>query len=318
MPNISESILTLSGMEYYEGKNKDRLDSKLAKKAEKAHTHIKSEVGLNNVDNTSDINKPVSTAQQKAIDDAYANSNAYTDQKIADLINGAPETMDTLKELSDAINENKNVESALNEAIGKKANQTELDTHTGNTTIHITASERVAWNEAKTHADSAHARTDATKTEKSNTNGNIKINGTETTVYTHPGSGTNPHGTTKSDIGLENVDNTADVNKSVKHATSADSAANASKVNNHTVESNVPANAKFTDTDTWIPFVGATADNPGTAGYIPAPSAGDQEKFFCGDGTYKEIKATNAHGFVNQDEEPANQSTGDEWLKDYE
>ena len=316
MPNISESILTLSGMEYYEGKNKDRLDSELAKKAEKAHTHIKSEVGLNNVDNTSDINKPVSTAQQKAIDDAYANSNAYTDQKIADLINGAPETMDTLKELSDAINENKNVESALNEAIGKKANQTELDTHTGNTTIHITASERVAWNEAKTHADSAHARTDATKTEKSNTNGNIKIDGTETIVYTHPGSGTNPHGTTKGDVGLGNVDNTADVNKSVKHATSADSAANASKVNNHTVESDVPANAVFTDT--WIPFVGATADNPGTAGYIPAPSAGDQEKFFCGDGTYKEIKATNAHGFVNQDKEPINQSTGDEWLKDYE
>jgi hypothetical protein len=318
MPNISESILTLSGMEYYEGKNKDRLDSGLAKKAEKAHTHIKSEVGLNNVDNTSDINKPVSTAQRKAIDDAYTNSNAYTDQKIADLINGAPETMDTLKELSDAINENKNVESALNEAIGKKANQTELDTHTGNTTIHITPSERTDWNKAKTHADSAHARTDATKTEKSNTNGNIKINGTETNVYTHPGSGTNPHGTTKSDVGLGNVDNTADVNKSVKHATSAESAVNASTVNNHTVESDVPANAVFTDTDTWIPFVGATADNPGTAGYIPAPSAGDQAKFFCGDGTYKEIKATNTHGFVNQDEEPVNQSTGDEWLKDYE
>ena len=40
---------------------------------------------------------------------------------------------------------------------------------------------------------------DATKVEASTTNGNIKINGTETTVYTHP-SGTNPHGTTKSDL----------------------------------------------------------------------------------------------------------------------
>ena len=62
------------------------------------------------------------------------------------------------------------------------------------------------WNSAKTHADSTHARTDATKVEKSSTNGNIKINGTETTVYTHP-SGTNPHGTTKSDVGLGNVGN---------------------------------------------------------------------------------------------------------------
>ena len=57
------------------------------------------------------------------------------------------------------------------------------------------------------HSQSTHARTDATKTESSSTNGNIKINGTETTVYTHPGSGTNPHGTTASDVGLGNVGN---------------------------------------------------------------------------------------------------------------
>lgn len=48
--------------------------------------------------------------------------------------------------------------------------------------------------------------TNATNVESSSTNGNIKINGTETTVYTHP-AGTNPHGTTKSDVGLGNVGN---------------------------------------------------------------------------------------------------------------
>ena len=73
------------------------------------------------------------------------------------------------------------------------------------------------------HSQSTHARTDATKVEKSSTNGNIKINGTETTVYTHP-SGTNPHGTTKSDVGLGDVDNTADADKRVKYATTAGSA----------------------------------------------------------------------------------------------
>lgn len=36
------------------------------------------------------------------------------------------------------------------------------------------------------HSQVAHARADATKTEDSTTNGNIKINGTETVVYTHP------------------------------------------------------------------------------------------------------------------------------------
>lgn len=108
----------------------------------------KANIGLGSVDNTTDVNKPVSTAQQKAIDAAYANSNKYTDKKIADLINGAPETMDTLKEVSDAINASKSVEEALNKAIGTKANQTELDTHTGNDTIHITATERTNWNDA--------------------------------------------------------------------------------------------------------------------------------------------------------------------------
>lgn len=42
---------------------------------------------------------------------------------------------------------------------------------------------------------------------KSSTNGNILVKGSETKVYTHPGSGTNPHGTTKGDVGLGNVEN---------------------------------------------------------------------------------------------------------------
>ena len=71
------------------------------------------------------------------------------------------------------------------------------------------------------HSQSTHARTDATKVEKSSTNGNIKINGAETTVYTHP-SGTNPHGTTKSDVGLGNVDNTSDKDKPISTAQQAE------------------------------------------------------------------------------------------------
>ena len=42
---------------------------------------------------------------------------------------------------------------------------------------------KIAYN----HSQSAHARVDATLTQASTTNGNIKINGTETKVYTHPG-----------------------------------------------------------------------------------------------------------------------------------
>jgi hypothetical protein len=57
----------------------------------------------------------------------------------------------------------------------------------------------------------------ANKIETSLLNGNIKIDGTEKNVYTHP-TGTNPHGTTKADVDLGNVDNTSDVNKPISSA----------------------------------------------------------------------------------------------------
>lgn len=62
---------------------------------------------------------------------------------------------------------------------------------------------------AYTHSQAAHARTDATAVAKSAQNGYIKINGVETIVYTHPSgaTATNPHGTTKTDVGLGNVEN---------------------------------------------------------------------------------------------------------------
>lgn len=62
-------------------------------------------------------------------------------------------------------------------------------------------------NTAYLHSQAAHARVDATLTEKSEQNGYIKINGTEILVYSHPGTGTNPHGTTAADVGLGKVEN---------------------------------------------------------------------------------------------------------------
>ena len=64
-----------------------------------------------------------------------------------------------------------------------------LDAHTENADIHVTTANKANWSSAYTHSTSAHARVDATKVEDSTTNGNIKINGTETNVYSHPNSG---------------------------------------------------------------------------------------------------------------------------------
>lgn len=68
------------------------------------------------------------------------------------------------------------------------------------------------------HSQSTHARIDAVLVEKSDNNGNIKIDGSEVNVYTHP-EGTNPHGLTVDDLNLENVDNTSDMDKPVSNAT---------------------------------------------------------------------------------------------------
>lgn len=93
-------------------------------------------------------------------DGTYMQASGYTDLKVADLINGAPTTLDTLKEIADAMLENESVVQALEAAVGAKANEVEFQAHTGNGTTHVTAGEREKWNGAKTSADSACQRLD--------------------------------------------------------------------------------------------------------------------------------------------------------------
>lgn len=66
------------------------------------HSVTKAQVGLGNVDDTSDVDKPVSIAQAQAISDAISN-----------LIDGAPVTLDTLNELAQAINDDANFATTI-------------------------------------------------------------------------------------------------------------------------------------------------------------------------------------------------------------
>lgn len=111
-------------------------------------SYSKAEIGLSNVDNTSDANKPVSTAQQSAINTALSSAKSYTDIKISNLINGAPETMDTLKEVSDAISKHESIVEALNAAIGNKAENSVLESHISDSDIHVTSDDKSNWNDA--------------------------------------------------------------------------------------------------------------------------------------------------------------------------
>ena len=82
-------------------------------KAKATHTHAQADVtGLEDALTA----RPTTDAMNTAISTA-----------VADLINGAPETYDTLKEIADYIETHKSVETALNEAIGKKADKTTTD-----------------------------------------------------------------------------------------------------------------------------------------------------------------------------------------------
>lgn len=94
---------------------------------------------------------------QEQIEDMHQQLTAYTNQKIADLINGAPESLDTLKEVANVIAEHKTVMDALDAAIGKKANAAEFDSHVKDAVKHLTTAERNKWNaKMETTGDSAN------------------------------------------------------------------------------------------------------------------------------------------------------------------
>lgn len=147
------------------------VDTKLATKADSTHTHT----GVYDASG--------------AAASALTSANAYTDSKIDALVgDGASTTLDTIGEISSAIEDNQDAIDLLNSAIANKANATDLTSHTGNTTIHITATERNNINVAKTHADSTHAPSNAQANQNAFSNivvGNTTISAdTETDTFT--------------------------------------------------------------------------------------------------------------------------------------
>jgi hypothetical protein len=117
----------------------------------------KSMVGLGNVDNTTDANKPVSTAAQAALDlkaplaspsltgvptAPTASSLTNTTQiattefvqtKVNSLVNGAPGLLDTLDELAAALGDNENFASEVTNTLALKASLTNLSDHNSST-----------------------------------------------------------------------------------------------------------------------------------------------------------------------------------------
>lgn len=192
---------------------------------------------------------------------------------IAEVVAGAPEDFDTLKEMSDWISTHETSASAMNSQI--QDNKKAIDNHALNGDVHVTPENKTNWNKVSEKLDktgdasnvtteftTATTRSNLTTKEKLSISlGKIfkwfsdlkavafsgsynDLNDKPTSLPASDVSAWAKESTkptyTKAEVGLGNVDNTADSEKNVKYATSA---GNAAKVNNHTVNVDVPENA---------------------------------------------------------------------------
>lgn len=181
---------------------------------------------------------------------------------IAKVVAGAPEDFDTLKEMSDWINSHESSASSMNSQI--QDNKKAIDNHVSNGDIHVTTENKTNWNKVSEKMDktgdasnvttvftTATTRSNLTTKEKLSISlgkiskwfsdlKTVAFSGSYNDLSDKPTSlpasdvsswakaSTKPT-YTKAEVGLGNVDNTADANKSVKYAISAGSASSASK-----------------------------------------------------------------------------------------
>lgn len=99
-------------------------------------------------------------------------------------------------------------------------------------------------------------------------------------VSSHTGDKSNPHGVTKSQVGLGNVANT-DQSKAIKSITRSGTTFTATALDGTT--------STFTQQDnntTYGNMKGASSSAAGISGLVPAPAAGKQGQFLRGDGTW--------------------------------
>lgn len=144
------------------------------------HEVTKAQVGLGDVDNTSDMEKPISTLTQAALNkkldidsDTVKNSHTHAN-----------------KEVIDKLSVNDNDELLYNDKkIG--ADATVVDDALSTTSTNAIANKAVA----------------------------TKINDVEKTITDHVADVENPHNVTKAQIGLDKVDNTADADKPISALT---------------------------------------------------------------------------------------------------
>lgn len=167
------------------------------------HNVTKADVGLGNVDDTSDNDKPVSTAQSEAIGAVQTNlDNHEADTSNPHAVTKSQVGLANVDNTSDV---DKPISTAQQSAID--AVQGHLDDHEDDVSNpHSVTKEQVGLGNVDNTSDADKPVSTAQQS---------AINGVQSNLTTHVEDTSNPHSVTKGQVGLGNVDNTADVDKPV-------------------------------------------------------------------------------------------------------
>ena len=226
----------------------------------------KANIGLSNVDNTSDANKPISTATQAALNKKANSATTLAGYGITDGM--------TASAIQTAIN---TAVSSVFKYKGVKDAKSNLPS-TGNTTgdvwhVNSDGAEYVwngtAWEELGPTLDlSGYLQS-------------VTIAGTTLT----PTSGTITASTLKTALGISNVGN-YNAGNAITNITRSGTTFTATKADGTTFT--------FTqqDNNTWNALTGATASSDGSAGYVKAPTKGQQGYVLFGSGNWAALPSS--------------------------
>ena len=207
------------------GEGSETLTSHIANKSN-PHEVTKEQVGLGNVDNTADLDKPVSTAQSEAISAAKAEVTKSINDHIADVRNPHEVTKEQvgLGNVDNTSDLNKPVSNATREALSALSDSVTqiVNAHAQNySNPHQVTKAQVGLDRVDNTNDLEKPVSNATQ-ELVN---KIKLDLTTTItsqgeiLNAHVADKNNPHSVTAFQIGLGNVNNTADMDKPVSTAT---------------------------------------------------------------------------------------------------
>ena len=197
------------------------------------HNTNQSDVGLGNVDNTSDLNKPVSTATQDALDLKLDTSLKGSNNGLAELDGSGLVPSSQLPSFVDDVIEVSSFSNLPTTGESGKIYIT-LDTneiYRWASTVYVEISDTLSASEVKSLYESnpdTNVFTDAEQTKLGNQSGtntgdettaSIQSKRPLKTVEGNSLEGTGDINITQSDVGLGNVDNTSDLDKPVSNAT---------------------------------------------------------------------------------------------------